>query len=526
MKRLLDFCLFRPGSDPGNAYASRRKRGASKGQVFPIVAAMSTVLFGFAGLALDGSQDEATQMQTQGASDASGVSAARVWSNDITAKNYTGAPPFQSGCTSGPCTINTSTVEPAVFEAAQVAKLDSLTSLNLTTACVFSVGTGSSGSLHVAFFGTTPTGSNCPSVPSNFSYERLDVYIPPQNPPSICSPTYRCIEADASLYPQQNFGGFLGRETINVASSSAVYAPSSTVSTTLPCGLCTLGSSGTTINVSSNASLSVAAAIVSNSSSATAIAATSNATVTSSGSSSAIELPGGMSCTSNAVCTPSTVTNTSAISDPYSALPVPAVTGNLGAFSCGGNSSCNASPGVYTSFSASSNSHVSMSSGVYVVEGGLMSISSNAVVTGSGVMLYLTCSGYTSTNTSPCTAGTMSTSCASPSLGLSIGSNAELNITPPTSGSYKGLGVFYDRNLNTAPVCISSNASADELGTIYAKSADVSISGNAGSQSAVVADEIQLASNATLTIDETVDGGAAPLDDGSGGVSTYAQIAS
>jgi len=88
------------------------------------------------------------------------------------------------------------------------------------------------------------------------------------------------------------------------------------------------------------------------------------------------------------------------------------------------------------------------------------------------------------------------------------------------------MGVFYDRNLNTAPLCISANANTDKLGTIYAKSADVSISGNAGSQSAIVADEIQLASNATLTIDETVDGGAAPLNDGSSAPSSYAQIAS
>jgi hypothetical protein len=506
--------------------AARLRR--SRGQIFPVLAIMSTVLFGFAALAIDGGSDQADQIQTQAASDASGVSAARAWSAEITAKSYTGAPPFQSGCAAGSiCTINTSTVDSAVFEAAQIAKLDNISALNLAQACVFSVGTGSGGSLHVAFYGTTVSSANCPTVPSNFSTERLDVYIPPQNPPAICSPTWRCIEADVSdVNETQSLAGVIGAATVKVSGSSVVYNPPSNVSTSLPCGACLLGTSGTTVTTTGNGTLTVKnGAILTNSTSSGAMTTTGNGTLDSYGTGAALDIATGGTLSCGGSCTPSTATAISPIADPFSQLPAPAVSGTPTAFSCGGNQSKTIQPGVYSSISITANCTVSMDPGVYVIEGS-MSMSGNAddksvATTTNGVMLYFTCSGYSATNTTACNSGTAET-CNS--NGLSMSGNAVLNLTAPTTGTYTGMGLFYDRNLNSA-VCLTGN-SAPSIGTMYAKLSNLTVTGNGGTQSAIVMNSVTLTGNGSLSIDGSVNSGVSPLDNGSTSGPAFNEIAS
>jgi hypothetical protein len=515
------------GATQGGMTAKRTSRRRSGGQVFPLLAIMSTVLFGFAALGIDTSQDESAQIQTQAASDASGVSASRVWSNEITSKSYTGAPPFQSGCPAGSiCTINTSQVDPAVFEAAEVAKLNNISSLNLSQACVFSVGSGSGGSLHVAFYGTTVTSGNCPTVPSGFSAQRLDVYIPPQNPPSLCSPTWRCIEADVSDVAQnQSLAGVIGESKLEVGANSTVYAPPSTVITTLPCGACLLGTSGTTVSDVGSGSLTVTnGAILTNSTGSPAIYNQDNGgSISSTGTGAGLDIATGgtLSCTS--ACVPSTATSVSPIVDPYGQLPAPAVSGTPTAFSCnGGNHTMN--PGVYSSISIGGGCNVSMDAGVYVIEGN-MSMSGSGedtsiATTTNGVMLYFTCSSYTVTNTTACNSGTSYT-CAN--HGLSIIGAAQLNLTAPTTGTYQGMGLFYDRNLNSQ-VCLTGNASPS-IGTIYAKSSSVSVTGNGGTQAAIVAQSLSVSGNGSISINGTVNSGVAPLNNGSTSGPSFSEIA-
>jgi hypothetical protein len=166
-----------------------------------------------------------------------------------------------------------------------------------------------------------------------------------------------------------------------------------------------------------------------------------------------------------------------------------------------------------------------MNPGVYVLEGGAMNFSSNVVVKGSGVMIYFTCSGYSTSNTAPCSLGAEATTCGAQTLGLSLSSNSVMQITPPSGGVYKGMGIFYDRNLNTSAICLASNTSTNTLGTIYARSADLIISSNAGTQSGAVVNAVQVASNSAIAIDGSVNGGIAPRNDGSVAGPSFAQIA-
>jgi hypothetical protein len=506
----------------------RHSRRHCRGQVFPVLAVMSTVIFGFAALGIDSSSDQAAQIQTQAASDASGVSASRVWSAEISSKSYTGAPPFQSGCNTYDvvCTIDTTSVDPTVFEAAQVAKLDNISALNLTQACVFSVGDGhGNGSLHVAFYGTTVSSSNCPTVPSGFSAERLDIYIPPLNPPSICSPTWRCIEADTSDVNQtQGLAGVIGASSVKVGSDSTVYAPPATVSTALPCGACLLGTTGTTVTDSGSGNFTVVnGAILTNSTATPAVVGQDNGgTISSTGTGAGIDIATGgtLSCFS---CVPSTSTSVSPITDPYSQLPAPAVSGTATAFSCsGGNHTI--TPGVYTSISIGGGCNLSMDAGVYVIEGPMSMTGSGSdtsvATTTNGVMLYFTCSGYSVTNTSPCNSGTSYTCSTN---GLSITGDAQLNLTAPTTGTYMGMGVFYDRNLNSQ-ICLSGN-SAPSMGTVYAKSSDVTVTGNGGTQSAIVTKSVTISGSGSLSINGTVNSGVAPLDNGSTSGPSFSEIA-
>jgi hypothetical protein len=500
----------------------QRARAGTRGQIFLLVAMGSTAIFGFAGLAIDGSMDQADQLLSQGAADASGVSAARIWAGEITAHSYTAAPPYNSGCAANSVCSGASH-DNAVFEAGQIARLNNMPNLVLDTVCMISqgnaTGTDSTKSLHLAFYSVTPTNANCPTIPAGSTFQRVDVFIPPRTPPAACVPTWRCVEVNVERHPAQNFFGVLGRNTITVSGASSVFAPTGIL--TLPCGACSLGTTGTTISVIGSAQLTVnGAPILSNSTSASALVETGTGVIKSTGSGAAIETPGNMSCSDPSKCIPSPVVAGSS-PDPYSAVPYPAVGGSsAGAFNC--VTACTITPGIYTDFSASGNAVVTMGPGVYVFTGLFQALGSSTV-NGTGALLYFTCAGYTNVNPSPCAAGSApSATCAGQTQGVYVSGSAQLNLTPPSSGAYNGMGVFYDRDLS-APICISGTA-APKMGTVYAADGDLIVAGTGGTQSAVVTAGILLSGTATLTIDASVAGVPAPVNNGTT-ATTLAEIA-
>lgn len=125
-------------------------------------------------------------------------------------------------------------------------------------------------------------------------------------------------------------------------------------------------------------------------------------------------------------------------------------------------------PGIYGSRNLR-NSTCTLQPGVYVIVGTWdMAGNASTQIEGTGVTLFFACG--TTTNVRPCAAneagGTLDNS-----------GNGTLAITAPTTGPYKGMALWYDRN-NAATLRMTGNGVTGFSGTLYAPSALLLINGN------------------------------------------------
>jgi hypothetical protein len=110
---------------------------------------------------------------------------------------------------------------------------------------------------------------------------------------------------------------------------------------------------------------------------------------------------------------------------------------------------------------------VNFAPGLYYVDGGAISISSQARVTGSGVTFILTSS------TASSDPGSVAT--------VDINGGATVQLTATTSGTYAGVLFYQDRRANnTKGNTINGNASSTLQGAIYIPSQAVDFSGGSG----------------------------------------------
>jgi hypothetical protein len=153
--------------------------------------------------------------------------------------------------------------------------------------------------------------------------------------------------------------------------------------------------------------------------------------------------------TNTGTITPAAVLG-SAVADPHPSAPSPSVGGSAVAYTApAGNPSI--LPGVYSTITVGSTSDLTLGAGVYVLTGSINL--SGGSITGSGVMIYLACSGYP-------------TACPAAGSGATFNlTGGSLTLSPPTSGTYAGMTVFADRN-NGASSSFS-NTSVSITGTWY-----------------------------------------------------------
>ncbi len=121
------------------------------------------------------------------------------------------------------------------------------------------------------------------------------------------------------------------------------------------------------------------------------------------------------------------------------------------------------SPGIYKGgISISGNGNITLEPGIYYMQGGGFSVSGGGSISGSGVMFYLDPNG--------------------PSDNLTITGNngVTINLTPPSSGPYKGITLFQKRTADN-PVNVSGNGTFNIKGTFYAANAQVMVGGNGDS---------------------------------------------
>ncbi len=234
---------------------------------------------------------------------------------------------------------------------------------------------------------------------------------------------------------------------------------------------------GGVLSLSGNASIKLTGGVFVDSSSLTAISASGNAAVKA----SVIDVHGGVQKSGNASFSPAPTTGAAVLADPLALVAEPSTSSltSYGSESVSGNSSATIKPGIYSQISVSGNGTLTMNSGIYIIEGGGFSVSGNASVSGSGVMIFSAGSKY------PTTGGTYG--------GITLSGNGSYNLSPPTSGTYAGIVIFQSRD-NATALTLSGNASG-MTGTIYAKAAQLAESGNAQLNAAVVADTMTISGN-------------------------------
>jgi len=248
-------------------------------------------------------------------------------------------------------------------------------------------------------------------------------------------------------------------------------------------------SASAALSLAGNASINTPGVVYVDSSSSSALSASGNAKVKA----AAIDVVGGVKKSGNASLSPAPVTGAPVLS--VASLPLPSTTGmtNYGAFSLGGNSSKTIQPGIYSSISVSGNAKLTMASGtsgIYIIEGGGFSVSGNASVTGSGVMIVNAGSKY------PGTGGTYGS--------ISLGGNGACSLSPLTSGPYAGV-VFFQPSDSKQALTVTGNASGI-TGTIYAPAAGLSESGNGAINASLIVDKITISGNGIADV-KTAGGG-------------------
>ena len=109
-----------------------------------------------------------------------------------------------------------------------------------------------------------------------------------------------------------------------------------------------------------------------------------------------IDVHGGVQKSGNASFSPAPTTGAAVLADPLASLPSPSTSGltNYGSESLSGNSSATIKPGIYSQISVSGNARLTMNSGLYIIEGGGFTVSGNASVSGSGVIIFNAGSKY------------------------------------------------------------------------------------------------------------------------------------
>ncbi|MBZ9986641.1 pilus assembly protein TadG-related protein [Mesorhizobium sp. BH1-1-5] len=166
--------------------------------------------------------------------------------------------------------------------------------------------------------------------------------------------------------------------------------------------------------------------------------------------------------------------------DPFASLPAPAASNPCKNVN-GNKTSQTLQPGTYCS-GMSLNGNVTLQPGVYVVQGS-MKVNANAVVSGSGVTIFMA-----GNNT------------------VSMNGNATVTLSAPTSGTYSGVLFYGDRTGTAAKSTFNGTADSLLTGAIYFPRQQVNYLGNFSGVNGctqVVADTIQWSGNSTINQDCT-----------------------
>jgi hypothetical protein len=189
-----------------------------------------------------------------------------------------------------------------------------------------------------------------------------------------------------------------------------------------------------------------------------------------------------------AAINPNPVTHAPAIQDPFASLPAPPVGAcdQTGWRITGGDSAV-LDPGVYCGgLDISGQASVTLRPGVYVLNGGGLSMSGHAKLSGAGVTIFNTAQGY---DFGP----------------VNVAGGADVHLAAPDSGTYKGILFFQDRNLASPPESHFVGGSTMHLnGSVYYPSGGIRFAGGGDSDfTALLARTVIFTGNSSFRPDPT-----------------------
>jgi hypothetical protein len=256
---------------------------------------------------------------------------------------------------------------------------------------------------------------------------------------------------------------------------------------------------GGALTVSGSGIIKLPGNLIVDSNSNTALTESGNAKITA----ASIQVVGGVSKSGNATLSPSATTGNTAVGDPLGTLLGPSTTGltYYGSVSYSGKGTYTLQPGIYSQISASGNASLVLSQGLYIIEGGGLTVTGNASIssTGTGVTIYNTGSNY------PAAGGSYG--------GITLSGNGTFSLTAATGGSYPGIVIYQSRS-STRALSFSGNGATGVTGTVYAPTAQVTVSGNAQLNGALIADRLSVSGNGVST--QVADGSAGSIIDTAG----------
>jgi Flp pilus assembly protein TadG len=257
----------------------------------------------------------------------------------------------------------------------------------------------------------------------------------------------------------------------------------------------TLGTSGTDISMSNGARLNAPGCGIFDNSGSTSPPAASvvgGATITA----AAVGVVGAVSTNNGGAISPTAVTGIAPVSDPLASLQPPTfnvgsclpdpVHGAFGNYSIGpgaGGSVC------YNGLNIANGASVALAPGLYIINGA-MTIAGGTTISGTGVTFYF----------------------PTPSGSFALNNGATLSLAAPTTGTYEGM-LLWEASGNMNPINIAGGTSSTLKGVIYAPSAALSLSNNAGSQVYVdlVVNSLSIVGGANLQSYASLPGVSSPI---------------
>ncbi|WP_283811026.1 MULTISPECIES: pilus assembly protein TadG-related protein [Bradyrhizobium] len=326
--------------------------------------------------------------------------------------------------------------------------------------------------------------SEAKAVAANYGYADAanNVTVTLNQPPKTGSHTsdLQAIEVIVSQPQQRLLSSLFGSGPVLIT-ARAVALPNSGTG----CVLALNSSASPAVNVSGGNQLNlIKCNLYSNSGASPSLNVAGSASV----SANQVGVVGDVSGASSITATNGVKTHIMPVADPYANVSPPLEPSCTNAkITVNANGKTNSlAPGCYTgSITVNAGATLNLSPGIYYLDGASLSVAGNATITGSGVTLVFTGSGSDW--------GT-----------ASIGSNAIIDLTAPTSGATKGIVMYGDRNM---PAGTSFNLTGGGTqnfgGAIYLPKANLSFSGGNGTSTSctkIIADTLTFTGTSNLQV--------------------------